>query len=31
MPIIIAHFLVNLFTSAPLLVLVFLPDEVLAG
>lgn len=31
MPVIIAHFFVNFLTSAPLLVLVFLPDEVLAG
>ncbi|KRE21271.1 hypothetical protein ASG80_14630 [Agromyces sp. Soil535] len=31
MPIIVAHFLVNLFTSAPALVIAFLPPEVVAG
>ncbi len=31
MPIIVAHFLTNLFTSAPVLVLVFLPDEAFTG
>ena len=31
MPIIVAHFLTNLFTSAPVLVLVFLPDSAFTG
>ena len=31
MPIIVAHFLTNLFTTAPLLVLVFLPDSAFTG
>jgi hypothetical protein len=31
MPIIIAHLLVNLMTSAPALVLLFLPDSALAS
>lgn len=31
MPIIVAHFLVNFFTSAPALVIVFLPPEAFAG
>ena len=31
MPIIVAHLLVNLFTSLPALVIVFLPSEAVTG